>query len=693
MSEISRGDTTISRWYFGVVIILIILVYLPALFGEFVWDDILLITHNPRIKSWSGVIEAFLVDFFYGITEVPRITYYRPLITTVNVISYMLFGLKPFFFHLQNVLIHITNVMLCYILLKKILQFPSLTSLLGAVIFAIHPVNTEAVAFISGRTDLLATLFFLLAIININYQPRNPLQLLVPFVFYTLGLLAKENVVMLGGVIILINYYLSRASNVVVFWENQRRNTVRLLLIWGVITLIYLVVRFVFVKGISISGYPGGTFIATLLTMCKVFWHYVYLTILPVQQLASYQNYFVVVGSPDFYSVAQIVRTVMAAAGVGAFITIAILVFLRNNKYSLPIWWFIITLFPVLNILPFGVWAAERFLYLPTIALAILSGLLITEFECKNKKMTGLIILSIVIGCYSFLAFQRNFVWRSQESLWADVLQKNPRNDVALRNMADIKMAQEKYEEAYEYVERALKINNPNLRPLSLRIKAQAAIELKKYDEAEEILAELENIKYKKSWLHFLRGRMAQSLGDITAAEQNYILAGEIEPEFVLPRVALIRLYLQTSRRFDEVKRLALEILEFNPDYSDGYLYLGIAEERLGNIESAIANYQYACKLAPSNPEPYFYLANLYDELGTKDRNYYALALRTYGRVLLLKPDHLDAMLNMGLSYVKLGKYAEAKELWSRVLAIDPGNEAARVNLTRLAHDLLRSNR
>lgn len=693
MSEINRRDTTISRWYFGVVIILIILVYLPALFGEFVWDDILLITHNPRIKSWSGIIEAFKVDFFYGITEVPHITYYRPLITTINVISYMLFGLKPFFFHLQNVLIHIINMTLCYIMLKKTLQLPSLTSLLGAMIFAVHPVNTEAVAFISGRTDLLATLFFLLAIININYQLRNPLLLIVPFVFYTLGLLAKENVVMLGVVVILINYYLSKAQNVVVFWKNQRRIIVSLLFVWGLITLIYLIVRFAFVKGISNSVYPGGTFIATLLTMCKVFWHYVYLIILPVQQLASYQNYFAVVSSPESYTVVQIVRTVLAVAGVGAFITIAILLFIRNNKYFLPIWWFIITLFPVLNILPFGVWAAERFLYLPSIAMAILTGFLITEFECKNKKMTGLIIVSMVIGCYSLLAFQRNFVWRSQESLWADVLQKNPRNDVALRNMADIKMAQEKYEEAYDYAERALKINNPNLRPLSLRIKVQAAIELKKYEEAEKIMAELENINHKKSWLYFLRGIMAQSLGDITAAEQNYILAGEIEPEFVLPRVALIRLYLQTGQRFDEVKRLAREILQFNPDYSDGYLYLGIAEERLGNVESAITNYQYACKLAPNNPDPYFYLANLYDELGTKDRNYYALALRTYGKVLLLKPDHLDGMLNMGLSYVKLGKYAEAKELWSRVLAIDPDNEAARVNLTRLAHDLLRSNR
>ena len=162
------------------------------------------------------------------------------------------------------------------------------------------------------------------------------------------------------------------------------------------------------------------------------------------------------------------------------------------------------------------------------------------------------------------------------------------------------------------------------------------------------------------------------------------------DPTNIQPRAALIQMYLREQTGYDRVRDLANEIKGINPDFAQAYLYLGIVEERTGNPEKAIALYKTAIEKSPRYYEAYFFLANLYDDLGNKDRRYLNLALTTYGKVLYLNPGHLDAMLNMGLTYVKLGKLIEAQEMWKRVLQYDPDHPEARTNLDRLTLDLLK---
>jgi len=688
-----------ERLYFLGALVLIVAIYLPALMGRFVWDDVLLIVHNSRIKSWQGIIDAFRLDFFYGITEIPRITYYRPLITILNVITYQLFGLKPFFFHLENLLLHIANVGLVYFLLRLAFRASPMASFFASLIFAVHPVNTEAVAFISGRTDLLATFCFLLALVTINLRHYHQLTstklfVFLTFVFYVAGLLAKEHVVVLGPVILLIDYFQSKAQTPQSYLRQSRSFILSITALWLSITFVYFFVRFFLIKGIGAGAYPGGTFLLTMLTMAKVFWHYIYLLILPLSQLASYQNFFMVVGMPGTFSTLHIIRLVLAIIGVLIFIGLSIILFLTKNCYALPLWWFILTLAPVLNIVPFGIWLAERFLYLPSVALAIICAFVLEYLWQKTRAqnqylVSGLAILLILF--YSVLAFQRSLVWRTNDSLWRDILSKNPHNDVALGNLAELMLAKHKYKDALSYVENALLYQNTVLRPLLLRIKTQVLINLKQLDEAEQTLAQLEQTHYNPARVVYFKGQLALQCGNTKQALQYFQQSSQLAPDLIAPRVALIKYYLKQNYNFEQVRRLALEILRINPDYAYGYLYLGIAEQHTGNPLKAIKYFQQAIHREPKNPEHYFFLANLYDELGNKDKKYLHLALRTYGKVLFLDPDHLDAMLNMGLTYVKIGKLLEAKELWQRILQHDPDNYEARANLARLAKDLLRS--
>ena len=93
----------------------------------------------------------------------------------------------------------------------------------------------------------------------------------------------------------------------------------------------------------------------------------------------------------------------------------------------------------------------------------------------------------------------------------------------------------------------------------------------------------------------------------------------------------------------------------------------------------------------PRYIEAYLFLANLYDDLGTRDPRHYQAALDTFGQLLLLDETNVDALLNMGLTYAKMKKHAEARELWTRLLRIDPGNQDALHNLRILEQQILGS--
>ncbi len=692
-----QESARLPRHHILLAFVLVAIVYLPSFFGNFVWDDILLIVNNPGIKSWSGIVDAFRMDLFYGITEVPRITYYRPVITILNVITYKLVGLEAFFFHLENFILHIANATLVFILLKNVLRLSMASSFLGALVFAIHPVNTETVAFISGRTDLLATFFFLAALVLIMYRRSSRKfsfkHLIIPFILYVPGLLSKENVIVFGLMVVLVDYFQSETRSPSSYWKASKKFVITTLSVWVGVTLIYVLVRFFLIKGISMgSRYPGGTFPKTMLTMTKVFFHYIYLLLMPLSQMASYHNYFQVVGSASSSGIFPLVRLILSIFGVFACIGISVFLILKKYKSFLPLWWFLLTLLPVMNIIPFGIWLAERFLYLPSIALSILIGLAGDGVMKKQKAgttKTACIILVFLLSLYAYMAFQRCIVWRNNKSLWEDVVSKNPENDVALGNLADWHLTRGNAISGLEYVEHALSFENEVLRPLLLRIKTIALINLDKSDEAKETLRLLEKTDFSKHHILNLEGTIHLEQGEYTEAETKFRESLKTLPEQTEARVSLIRLYLKRQGPLDEVKGLAKEIIELDPNHAPAYLYVGIAEERTGNPMKAIDYYKSAIEKNPENYESYFFLANLYDELGDKNPRYYDLALRNFGKVLFLKPDHLDTMLNMGLTYVKLGKKIEAQELWQRVLQKEPDNYEARVNLQRLTNELL----
>ena len=146
----------------ALIMILGLAVYANSLGGEFLWDDHHLIEDNMTINRWSKVTRVFTTDIASGAGG--KYNFYRPLQIISYMFDYWLWKLNPIGYHLTNILLHILTALCLYWLINLIFKQPML-AFLSSVLFVVHPVHTEAVAYISGRADSLALLFMALCFI------------------------------------------------------------------------------------------------------------------------------------------------------------------------------------------------------------------------------------------------------------------------------------------------------------------------------------------------------------------------------------------------------------------------------------------------------------------------------------------------------------------------------------------------
>ncbi|MBL8012400.1 MAG: glycosyltransferase family 39 protein, partial [Candidatus Omnitrophica bacterium] len=158
-------DRLLDRGFVASIAILVtlgFLVYFNALGLPFVHDDIVFIQQNPNIQRWDNLTDAFfrpaIPQFFQGLVT----PYYRPVLEVVYRLEFLLFGFHPAGYHFINILIHVVNGLLFYGIMRRISQARKM-SLVAAAIFLVHPVQTEAVACVSGISNVMCAFFMMLA--------------------------------------------------------------------------------------------------------------------------------------------------------------------------------------------------------------------------------------------------------------------------------------------------------------------------------------------------------------------------------------------------------------------------------------------------------------------------------------------------------------------------------------------------
>lgn len=402
------------------------LVYANSLANKFVWDDALTIVNNDFIKSWKNLPLFFSKSYLVLSCEQT----YRPVVTFSYLLDYSIFGLNPFGYHLSSILLHIFNAILLFFFINLITVNKKL-ALLASLLFALHPVNTEAVNVISFREDLLAYFFYLSSIIlyiklNTCSIAKRKYLYISSLILFLLALLSKEMSITLPIVLILYDYFFVFQKKISEIFNNFKSRYLSFIFI----TLIYIWIEFFWMKNTSVSKvmYPGGNFYTNMLTMSLVFVHYIYLVFFPIfTHLILHGNSFIQHSffiPKVFFSISFIIFCFLIAYKIKNV----------SKVMSFSIFWFFITLLPVSNIIPINNFIANRYLYLPITGFCLFMATFLLElpnFRIFLLSKSSLLRISrnmiiILLLFYCVFTAIRNFSYRNSIYLWSEMVDIYP---------------------------------------------------------------------------------------------------------------------------------------------------------------------------------------------------------------------------------------------------------------------------
>lgn len=393
------------------------LVFAPTLDYPLVWDDVPL-TWRAASPPGGGGLAAVLTQEFQLERGVPT-GYYRPVVMLSLWLDGKLASAITVQYHLTNVLLHAACTFLVVLLLGRLIPAGGTGPLLAGALFALHPVHTEAVAFVSGRTDLLAALFVLsAALFWLDHRGRPSLSRLVASGLCLLfGLMSKEVAAMLPVVLLAIDAATERGGGAS-WWARNRAPLVA----WSAALALAAALRFG-VAGVALGAAAGE--VPTFATRLAAFATFLRLLVVPWPLNAYYTVESLPPLAPSLVVALLLVAAFVVAARVagrasvlgGAAFVVAFLV-------------------PVMGFVPIrGAAVAERFLYLPSVGVALLAAGLLSAASRRPAVHRAALVAVLVVGAvFAAGTITRSRTWSSAETLGREIERTSPAQRAGTRN-------------------------------------------------------------------------------------------------------------------------------------------------------------------------------------------------------------------------------------------------------------------
>ncbi len=420
---------TINNMKISVLVFIIIsagiLCYSNSLGNDFVWDDSGFLIQNDYVKDLRLIPEYFTSDRPLAKGGLSGENY-RPFLPLSLAIDYAIWKFNPIGYHLTNLIFHISNALLCFVLILLISKnkyFAFLTSLF----FVVHPIQTEAVTWISGRADVLFLFFYMISLIlYVRFDKKQKNIYIAGSVFFFIcALLSKEMAATLLFVIVLYDICFGQKKKPRKYFINYSPYIISF--------LIYFLIRSNIISKIAQCGYWGDSLYLTFLTMTRAISTYISLLFYPVNLCADYFKFRMSYSffEPDvLFSFFLIIATFY----------VALKAYKRFKFITFSILWFYITILPVSNIIPIKILVAERFLYIPSIGYCMLISFFIVQAYSflKSKISRAMVIFAsgLVISVYGFMTLGRNFEWTDEIIFWRSNVNVSPNNERAHHNLA-----------------------------------------------------------------------------------------------------------------------------------------------------------------------------------------------------------------------------------------------------------------
>jgi len=541
-----------------------ILPYLNTVKNDFVWDDSSLITNNKWIKSLSNIYKFFTDYSTASNDKLNKI--YRPITTLSYAIDFQLYGLNPSWYHFVNVILHFFVCFSLFLFIKYVFSNKSI-AILTSLLFAVHPVHTEAVSWVKGRADILMTLFFVLSLLFYHLSNTNKEKkfcYLLSLICYIISIFSKETSVVFPLIVLVFDF--------VVYNKISIKNYFPYL----IIVFCFILIRRIVMGSFAQCGWWGGSPYYTFLTMLVVFPIYFRLLFFPFNLCADY----VFEIKQTFFSF-EVLLSVL-------FIFILLFILVLSLKYKNYIIFFciiftVVTLLPVLNIVPIEVLLAERFLYLPSIGFCFLTAYYLNKL-IMSEKTFGYSIVSVIFIVFFITTYLRNFDWKNNFSLWYKTFLQNPKNFRAANNLAFEYEKINKYDKAINLYSYALTLPvniSPKSTPQQLYARVHNNIgniyfKTKDYDKALEryILAIKMDPEYPQAYFNL--GLLYKTIGDLEKSIYYYRKAIELAPN-VAEYYNNLGIVYMLKDEYDKAIEMYTKALEIDPNFTQVYSNLEIA--------------------------------------------------------------------------------------------------------------------
>jgi tetratricopeptide (TPR) repeat protein len=540
------------------------ILFFPALQNGFTnWDDVLYVTQNALLEDLS-------IEGWKKIFSTPIVSNYHPLTILSLALNYQFAELSPLSYHLTSILLHLINTALVFWFIRQLSSENNLVSAFVALLFAIHPMHVESVAWISERKDLLYTLFYVAAmIVYVSYVRTKQIKYLVwVTVLGALSLLCKPSAIVLPLSLLTLDYFLKREWKL--SWITEK---IPLFILSAVMAYVTLTIQSQkAVASVEVHDivdricYAGFGLIWYLL---KVIVPY------PLSALHPF---------PKELSVYYYLGTAASVAGI---LYLALKV--RSRNYLFGFGFYIINLLLVLQLVSIGnAVVAERYTYVPYISIFFLMAMEVARWLGGNGSKYKWIVLSVAgiwICALGYMTWNRIPVWKTSQSLWADVLSHYPNSSRAWTNKGLDFYDQKKWPEVIEHLTKALE-EDPKHKD-ALEWRGRTYLELKEPEKALADATLLHKLYPNKEVALFLLARAQDASGLFEQSIANYnqlVSSYPDKPEYINNRGVV---YFNKLKNFQAARADFEEAIRINPNAGSYYLNLSRCYYMMSDISGA----------------------------------------------------------------------------------------------------------
>lgn len=633
--SISPGDRRRVYAAAAAVAVVAALCYGNSLANGFVFDDRSIVLGNPLLRNPANLTTLLFAS-------------YRPLRDISHAVDFALWGENPVGFHLTNVLIHLANALLVFWLIRRFTQHIA-TAALAALIFAIHPIQTDAVTYISGRRDVLFGLFYLASFrCYLSYRDyrglrkgRSLIYFALFLLLWGLSLMSKEMAVSLPLFVFawrFCDYWGKRSGP---WWKRSLKAIGSAL---GEDKWLYIVLAaaaagygwyMTFIKGGSTLAtsrgliYWGGSFYTSLLTVFCVHAWYLKQLVLPtpvVQYLGAFEVATTILN----------LRVILSIIVVVAVLTAGLLLLRRDKLMTFAVLSYFVMLLPVSQIIPHHELLADHYLYLPMMSFGLLVALAVRRIAARGQlyQRAAYAVAGAALIALGVMTILRNGDWKDDFTLWQANYREAPNSIRAAGNLASLYSIRNP-NKAIELYRRCLELDPtyPNTY-LGLASLMQTRDEAQKIEQL--ILKALE---------------MPQP--EISTPAQQYYRSSRAQ----LTTALALTKYNQGKR--DEAEQLLLSVIAMSPRDVESYKILA----EMYREDEPEKELEVLRKRADANPRNLQALNNLSRWLILENR--YDDALPYLERIIVIDPNDFNANCHLGQIYQKKDDCPKARAYFS----------------------------